>query len=164
MARKRAPSNFLGILIGIVALVVSFLIINFTDISTSSEYGSLSVWLGGTVVAAFFLGFFAYKRDGIKITLFACILMIIGGVILGVLMLTLGEEIVQALGDNILTLIIGPTFLALFVVLGIALIVGSIVGSGVLIGVAAIGSAIGEQFGKIHKLKYKQELHKLINQ
>jgi len=152
MARNRALSNFLGILIGIAALVGTFLILNFTNIDVSSDYGPLSVWGVGSIIAAFLLGFFAYKRDGIKITLIVSILVIIGGIVLGILMITVGDEIVGAMGeDNILAIFIGPAFLAMFLVLGIVLIVGTIIGSGVLIGVSAIGSAIGEAVWKDSK-------------
>ncbi|MEE9409840.1 MAG: zinc-ribbon domain-containing protein [Candidatus Heimdallarchaeota archaeon] len=146
MARNRFLWNFLGILAGVGALVAAFLINKYAV--ASFDWGPITVWSIGGLVATLLLNFFAYKRDGMKITGIVCAFVVIGGVLIGILMLVTGGEIFGAMGEDLLTTILGPALFAMVLVFGIVLIVGSILGSGILIGVAAIGSAIGESVWK----------------
>ncbi len=152
MARNRFLFDVIGIISFFASTIPVFLFANTENASVFFGWG------GGIFGGALLLGFFAFKNDGIKITAIIAGLIALGGIIIGVLMIVGAATIFDStsdLGELIGSLILGP----LFLIIGIILIIAVIIVGGISIGVAAIGSAIGEA---VWKDKKDKNLSKLI--
>jgi hypothetical protein len=146
MARNRFLFDVIGIISFFASTIPVFLFANTENASVFFGWG------GGIFGGALLLGFFAFKNDGIKITAIIAGLIALGGIIIGVLMIVGAATIFDStsdLGELIGSLILGP----LFLIIGIILIIAVIIVGGISIGVAAIGSAIGEAVWKDKKDK-----------
>ena len=141
MARNRFLFDLLGTVIGLGILVPLAIFPN-----TGDNYGSLGFTALGTVIGG--LAFLAYKNDGVKISAIISALITIFGIIVGVLMFTLGNTVFEAFSENIFTLFVGFAAGIGIIIIGIIFIVVMIVSSLLFIGFSAIGSVIGEAVWK----------------
>lgn len=141
MSRNRFLFDMIGI-IAAAACVVP--VILFGDTGSNNAFGILG---GGILGGAILLGFFAYKNDGVKIAAIFSALVAIGGIIIGVVLLTGGANLFGEV-NTILEAIFGTAFGSIMIILGIIFIIASVVLAGLFIGFTAIGSAIGEAVWK----------------
>jgi len=96
MPRNRFLFDLLGVGLGVaVAYLVGFLS------QPTGTGGSITLSIGGILAGGVILGFFAYKNDGVKIAGIMFALIAITGIVVGILMFTLGEEIMEAFSENI---------------------------------------------------------------
>ena len=142
MARNRFLFDLLGTIVGLGIMIPMTIFLNTGDFGTIG-FTALGVVLGGGV-----LGFLAYRNDGVKIAGTISGLIALFGIIIGVLMFTLGEEFAEAITENVLTAFIGGIGAILIWVIAIIFIVAMIVASIIFAGSAAVGSAIGEAVWK----------------
>ena len=142
MARNRFLFDFLGVVLGL-GIMIPMAIFLQTDSAGSLGFVALAVVLGGGV-----LGFLGYRNDGVKIAGIISGLIALFGIIIGVLMFTLGEDFANAIAQDIFSAFIGVIGGLVIIVVGIIFIVAMIVSSILFVGAAAIGSAIGEAVWK----------------
>ena len=143
MPRNRFLFDLLGIGLGVAAAyLVGFFI---QPVGTG---GSIALTVGGILAGGAILGFFSYKNDGVKIAGILFAVIAVGGIVIGILMFSLGEEVMQAFSDNILTALVGAALAPVFFIVAIIVIVGGFIIGGLFITAAVIGSAIGEAVWK----------------
>lgn len=143
MTRNRFLFDLIGVGLGVAtAYLIGFFI---QPVGTG---GSIVVTVGGILAGGGILGFFAYKNDGVKIAGIIFALIAVGGVVIGVLMFSLGEGFLEAFSDNVISAIIGATLTPVFIIIAIIMIVGGFIIGGLFMAAAAIGSAIGEAVWK----------------
>jgi hypothetical protein len=143
MARNRFLFDLLGLVLGgAVAYLVGFFI------TPGGTGGSTAVTVGGLLAGGAILGFFAFKNDGVKIAAILGGIVSLFGIIVGIVMITGSAGVFGDLGNDLLTLIVGPALTIVGIVVGIILMVAGVVIGLIFIAAAAIGSAIGEAIWK----------------
>ncbi len=143
MPRNRFLFDLLGIGLGVaVAYLVGFFI------QPPGTGGSIVLTVGGILAGGAILGFFAYKNDGVKIAGIIFALIAVAGVVVGVLMFSLGEEVMEAFSQDIFTALAGAALAPVFFIIAIIMIIGGFIVGGLFVAAAAIGSAIGESIWK----------------
>jgi hypothetical protein len=143
MARNRFLFDLLGLILGgAVAYFVGFFI------TPSGTGGSTALTVGGLLAGGAILGFFAFKNDGVKIAGIVGGLIALLGIIAGIVLITGATGIFGDLGNDFVTILIGPALTVVGIFVGIIIMIAGVVICLIFVAAAAIGSAIGEAVWK----------------
>ncbi|MHA1687602.1 MAG: zinc-ribbon domain-containing protein [Candidatus Heimdallarchaeaceae archaeon] len=137
----------------LIAAIGSFAGFYYLSSVLASQSSTITMFLVAIAVSGLVLGFFAYKNDGIKMAAIISALVIAGGIIFGIVVISSGSQIISDLANqgNIFGAILGPLVGLTIIIGGIILMVVGLISSLVLILITAIGSLIGDAVWKDKK-------------